>query len=208
MSQYQDLLQRAERGEISRQEIDMAADQLTKTMSDAEKHSLLLVLGHAGLVDARAGHAEQLSKRNLVNSYRGIVERFLTYKRDPLVARLALQVLCDYWGYHNGYLEDMLRFIRRVPWDDDGYVRDAAISIAGEYLRFHFEPRLLREVVRIVEDADEEKLTRRVAYTALARAMGRDWNQIPSAARAFDLASTMDPTVLGKAKDRLAQQGG
>lgn len=123
-----------------------------------------------------------------------------------MLARLALQILCGYWGKTAQYLEEVLSFMQGVAWDDEEDVRQIAILEAGEYLRSNLEGRFLQELLRIFEDEAEEQSMREGAYFALARAMGREWVELPSAARHFDLATEIDPAVIQRAKERLSEE--
>ena len=163
---------------------------------------------------AKSGEFEQdrLSEEELALGhafafqYRELVERFLDCEDDPMLARLALQILCGYWGNTAQYLEEVLRFMRGVPWDQEEDVRQIAVSEAGEYLRSNTEPRFLRELISIFESEDEERSMHEGAYFALARAVGRDWKDLPSAASHFDLVTQIDPAVIQVAKERLRRE--
>ena len=126
MSKYSDLLDRAKWAHLSQAEIEAVAQELQQPNPEADRYTLLHILGRACAV-----------------SYRGLVERFLDSPDDPMLARIALQSLVDYWDLAEQYLDELLRFVRGVPWDVDGDVRLVAISNAGEYLRSHRESNLL-----------------------------------------------------------------
>lgn len=189
MSKYEGLLDRAKWGKLSEQEIADVADELQKSNPGADRYTLLHILGRAGAV-----------------SYQNLVECFLECQEDPMLARLALQTLCRYWNETDRYIEQVLQFVRGVEWDEGEYVRQMAVSIAGDYLRSHDEPRLLNELLRIFEREDEDRIIREDAYFALARAAGRDRRELPSAARHFDLHTDIDPSVVKQAHERLVAQ--
>jgi hypothetical protein len=189
MSDYKDLLRQARSGGISEQELSMVVSQLHSTDPAVDRYTLLQILGYAGYP-----------------SWRPQVEQFLACEEDPMLARAALQILCDMWGLTGMYITEILQFLQGVPWDEGGYVRLAAISIAGEYLRNHFQSQLLSDLIGIFEDETEAAVPRQEAYFALARAIGRDWQQLPSAARFMDLGRDADPTVLNDARERLMQE--
>ena len=194
MSRYERLLERAKSGEfeqdrLSEEELDMVAEELRKPATEADPFTLLDILGHA-----------------FAFQYRELVEWFLDCEDDPMLARLALQILCGYWGNTAQYLEEVLRFMRGVPWNQEENVRQIAVSEAGEYLRSNTEPRFLRELISIFESEDEERSMHEGAYFALARAVGRDWKDLPSAASHFDLVTQIDPAVIQVAKERLRRE--
>jgi hypothetical protein len=188
MTTYAELLDRAKWAHLSRAEIDQVARELQSESPATDRYTLLHILGRAGAV-----------------AHRRLVERFLESASDPMLAQMAMHILCNYWDMSDQYLDELIRFVRGVPWDVDGDVRRTALSDAGEYLRSHEDPRLLHAIVQVFENATEGQGMREAAYIALARAAGRDWQALPSAARHFDLVHTTDPTVISAAKQRLAR---
>ncbi len=185
---YDELLDRAKWGTVSRQEIDEVVRELLDPRRKADRYTLLHILGKGGSP-----------------AFRAIVEPFLDWKEDPMLARLALQILCNYWDLTDQYIERVRQFVRGVAWDVDEDVRLAAISVAGEYLRTGSAPEILSDLLRILENSDERAIIREAAYTALARAVGRDWAELPPATRHFDLTRGIDPKVIQEVKDRIAQ---
>jgi hypothetical protein len=190
-SKYENLLERAKsvepgKDKLSEDELGMVAEELRKPDPEADRFTLLDILGYAFALQ-----------------YRDLVEQFLECEEDPWLARLALQILCGYWGQTDQYLEEVLKFMRGVPWDQEEDVRQMAISEVGEYLRSNNEPRFLHELILIFEDDDEERSIREGAYFALARAMGRDWKNLPSAASHFDLITQTDLAVIQEAREQL-----
>lgn len=187
MNTYAELLDRAKWAQLSRTEIDHVARELQSNQPATDRYTLLHILGRAGAVE-----------------HRSLVERFLESASDPMVAQMALHILCSYWDMPDQYLDELIRFVHGVSWDGDGDVRRTAISDTGEYLRSHEESRLLREILQIFENTAETQGMREAAYIALARAADRDWTELPSAARHFDLARAIDATVISAAKRRLS----
>lgn len=171
---------------VSRAEIDAVAAELEKPELEADPHLLLLTLGRA-----------------LATRHRELVESFLVSPEDPMLARAALEVLCDDWDMASQYLTYVAAFIEGVEWDEEGEVRGMAFSRAGEYLRDQDNPELLRLLLRAFDDPDEDPHFRGDAYFALARAVGRDWDDLPSAARELDFERDVDPLVLEAARERL-----
>jgi len=76
-----------------------------------------------------------------------------------------------------------------------------AISVSGSYLKGNSETELLSELILIFEDGDEDSILRQDAYLA----MGRDWDELPSAAWEFDIRKQTDPSVVEEAKRHLAE---
>lgn len=189
-SKYEAILERASRGHVSNQEIAEVAAELQQQSSDLLRYTLLLTLGRARAV-----------------TYRDLVEPFLEYREWPMLAGLALSVLCDYFDLTSQYRSELLQFMRGVEWDDEEHVWIKAVSTAGEYLRSHADPALLRELLRNFENQDARKFMRQWAYSALARAMGRDYKEIPGV-RDFDLVTEIDPNVIQEAKQRLSREIG
>lgn len=179
---YQWLLKQAKYGQLSVQEIAEVAAELQKERPETLRYSLLHILGKAG-----------------DTSYRSLVEQFLECREDPMLSKMALRTLCDYWHFTDEYRDTLLRFVRGVSWDDEQHVRRVAIQIAGEYLIDHSDTEMLRELLSIYEDSQEDKSMRDWTYQALSRAMGRDFRQIL-------ITNKRDPAVLIEAKNRLAQE--
>ena len=180
---YEDLLYRAKRSQLAPEEVEAVAQELLKEHSDGDSYTLLHILGKAGGV-----------------AYRPLVESFLEYREYTMLPRLALQILCEMWGEPQRYLEHIATFVRGVPWDTGDWVRLAAISIAGEYLRDHADDRLLAELVRLCTADGEREIVRRTAYEALARAVGRGWE-------ATSRRAPIDDSVIEEAELRLTSRG-
>ena len=185
MSNYHDLLEKAKWSKLTDAEVGAVARELQREKPDTDRYTLLHILGRAG-----------------ATAHRGLVERYLDVPDDPMLARIALQTLIDYWDLADEYLAVTKRFVHGVAWDVDQDVRLVAISNAGEYLRTHEEPELLGEILRIFNDDREMRMSRETAYRALARATGRPWKELPSAASHFDLQHDIDPRVIAEATRR------
>src|SRR5262249_36734141 len=183
------LLERARSGDITEVELSAVVAELEDRTSQVDPYGLLHIIGHAG--DLR---------------YRPVVESFLTRSDEPMLARLALQILCKFWNQTENYLSSVASFIEGAPWDFDNDVRQIAISCAGEYLRGHREPGLLKRLLDILDDENEPQTLREDAYLALARAVGREWSELPRASRHFDLTHDTDPLVVEKARGRLREE--
>ncbi len=122
--------------------------------------------------------------------YRELIERFIDYPTQPWVSVQALNTLCTDWDLTAEYLPKVKEFIKGVDWDESDEVRLIALSIAGEYLRKTFEKELLQLLISFFEDLGkndtfQEKrdyaraFLQSCAYQNLARAMGKEWEEIP-----------------------------
>ena len=180
-----DLLEKAKTRQLSSMEIASVGEELSSSVEGSDKYTLIHILGRAGAL-----------------AYESEVARYLQYETDPMVARIALQVLCSHWNKARNYLDDIEKFVRGVAWDEDEDVRLAAISIAGELARDQecvFVPLL----IQIYSDDHENQIVRQATYFALARASGLDWVELPPASRQMDLLREADQRVL----DWIKKQG-
>ncbi|MEJ7567738.1 MAG: hypothetical protein WKF41_05675 [Gaiellaceae bacterium] len=134
--------------------------------------------------------------------YLSVVKRFLEYRQDPWLARVALEVITIDWKMTNDFLPTLYEFARGVPWDEDGDVQTVALSAAGEYLRGNSDPILLGILIHVFESTDE--LTSAEAYSGLARALGRSWPSTTALGWTYDRDG--DPDVVIHARDRLQRE--
>ena len=178
-----DLIQRATSGTITMEELAIVAESLRNRVGD--DYDNLLIIGRAG-----------------ATQYRNDVEKFLKCPDDPMLSRLALQVLCRYWGLADDYALDIHRFVTGVDWDEDDDVRLMAISCSDSLLASPQHRNLLRDIYRIATDTNEEDTVRQAAYAALAISTGVSPTDMPSPAK-FDIAKDIDPKILEEVKKRL-----
>ena len=184
-----EILERATRGELSTTEQDAVAKALLSDTPSLDRYTLLLALGRA-----------------MAKQHRAVVEAFLQDETDPMLARLALQILCNFWSETERYIPFVERAITGLDWDDDEDVRQMATSVAGEYLREAANPALLALLIAMVEDESEDEFTRADAYLSLARAMGKEWNELPPLSGLPPLEDLLEVEVLEAARARLAQE--
>jgi hypothetical protein len=130
------------------------------------------------------------------------VERFLDSPDDPMLARLAVQILCQWWSQPERYRDWLVSFARGVAWDD-GEVRQMALSSIGEWLRSTPDHELLAVLVAVVTDEAAPTLDREDALLAIARALGQDHDHLPPAAAREPLDSPWSRGVLDAARARL-----
>src|SRR6185437_426082 len=122
-------------GQLSKQELRDIVRMVTRREGGTSLYTALHILGHAG--DA---------------SYEAIVSAFLDSQDNPMLARLALQILCSYWGLCDQYVEEVRQFVDGVAWDEGEDVRLAAISIGGDYLGGHEDRALADALLSTFED--------------------------------------------------------
>lgn len=185
---YDDLLERVKQGPLHTEEVENIAAEVQKPEPETDRYTLLYLLGRAG------GPA-----------YRSVVESYLDGP-DDMLARLALWIICWYWGLTAQYTDHLMKFMQGVYWDGLEQCRLAATSIAGEYLMTSSNPGLLRELIRLFENRGESEPVRTQAYMSLAEALGHGMPVLPVHNIDFDLDSAADPAVLEEAKALLASQ--
>jgi hypothetical protein len=151
----EELVLRSKEGKVSDKEIEQVAVLLRGEHDDEQTYGLLYVIG-----------------RSLSRSHEELVAGFLEHRDHPTVARLALQILCNFWDLTEKYLDQMQRFIDGVDWDDFGEVRQMAISSAGYYLRDHRRGDLLSGLLKRAALDNDDALERRFAIEAIATALG------------------------------------
>ncbi|CAM0117305.1 hypothetical protein [Rhabdochlamydiaceae symbiont of Dictyostelium giganteum] len=137
-----------------------------------ELSNLIYILGRIGAV-----------------KYRKKIEKYLYGPHPEDLCVIALRVLCNYWKYSTAYIEEIKMFIRGVEWDPVDEIRLIAISVAGESIRNNMNRELLKLLLDVFEnlginpDLNEKRDYARAfiqscAYYAIARAMGKEYNQI------------------------------
>lgn len=182
------LLERAHAGEATAADAFEATKLLRLASSPGDRYDALFVIGKSN-----------------ATAYRSIVEEYLDASEEPMLARLALQILADWWGPPNQYRDQIARFVDGVDWDlhDGSYVRLIAMSAAGELLRNHDDPGLLRGLLAVFDDADLPDLVREQSYSAIARAEGRSWAEIPGLGKPGWL-DRVDVSIVAKARRHAA----
>jgi hypothetical protein len=159
------LVRQARAGELSRADLDRIAQELEQQQDFERVREQLLLMLDAG--DA---------------SYRGAVERYLDFRSDPEVARVALVILCARWGLTRFLLDQLAQFIEGVVWDWAGgqaVVQPAAFALAGAYLARRRSRSLLELVLRVAEDQGEDQGARSEAARALHLAYGGPLDTVP-----------------------------
>jgi hypothetical protein len=179
-------VQQARAGELSRGDLDRIAHELEHQQNFEGVREQLLVMLHAG--DA---------------SYRTAVERYLDFRSDPEVARLALVTLCAGWGLTRFLIDRLSQFIEGVVWDWAGggpVVRPAAFTLAGAYLARRRSRSLLELLLRVAEDPGEDRTARSQAAQGLDLAYGSPLERVEDHVEPGDEGFEW---ALGEARERL-----
>ena len=181
-----ELRAKAKAGSITPAEISQVIDAVKGAEGD-DRYSLLYIIG-----------------RSFATQHEELVAGYLDYRKDPMLAKLALQILCNFWDKPSDYVDHLIKFLKGVDWDKNHDIRLQAISCVGEYLRQRKSSRLnepehecLTLLVGIFDDEKQRHVLREAAYSALARAYGLGRKDIPRAStRDLDLRAETNPKVL------------
>lgn len=189
MTKDDDLLAKAQAGTITGGEIAEVARALSTNIRGRDQYTLLFILGRSGALQ-----------------YEYLVAKYLEHRSDPMLVRVALEVLCDDWNKAASYRDKVEQFIRGVSWDSGGHVRLLAISIAGEMMRVGTDKRFLRLLMDIFDDPEERYLIKEAAYSAMARAIGKEWKEILHGDR-IDSRLRVDEAIVTQARTLLSGFG-
>jgi hypothetical protein len=198
-------------GKLTQNEVDYVVQRIKKTDPDTDSFDESCDL--AGLL--------QTLGRSGANQYRELVEKFLHFRTNGMVCADALRTLFSYWDFTEEYMEDVKLYIRGAEWDESDEARTMALSLAGEYLRKKYDRELLQLLLDVFEklgktdqikDTDDygRYLIQSCAYSAIARAMGKDYNEIDEseierAVKGRDL-NILDLSVIQKAHQRVEEK--
>jgi hypothetical protein len=159
---WQGLLDKAKDGRLPVHELDQAVAALKDPRSGTDPYTLLHIIGRA----------MDISNEDLVAGR-------LDCPEDPLLSRLALQILCNYWAKTSHYITHVKMFLAGVEWDNNGDVQQVAVSVVGEFLREQWDDELFRSLLDLALDEDDVRQIRIPAIQALARALGDYWIDMP-----------------------------
>lgn len=200
MKSIDELCEIAKWGQLTSEETAYVVKRMNACTLDDEDEliSLLYILGHAYLEE-----------------HREWVEKFIYYPKSTFVSQQALKALCTCWHLTEDYLDIIKMYIRGVDWDQSDEVRMVAMGIAGTFLRKKFDRELLQLLIHVFENLGETEtlyesrdyardFIKGCAYQAIARAMGKNRNEISDIdeveeAIASGQLSALDLTVLQKA---------
>lgn len=189
MAEFREMLRKAKSGTLSARELGVAVEAISGgRTSQGDLYTALHVVGLAG----SPAQAEA-------------VRQYLRMPADPMLSRLALQVLGDYWGMSSELLPEIRSFLAGVDWDVDADVRDIAISITGRHLRKAGGPAdLAKMLMNIANDENEFGLVREAALRALAAGLGDSLVETSSPAVRVRIGSAQAVDVLTRARKRYA----
>ena len=179
MKDAHDLLRKAKNYTITKEEFDYVVQRIKASTLDNEDpnlYTLIHILGAASIGPPDGSDTEVPMDEIL--KCRKLVESFLHYSKDPMVSKIALQVLCSYWGDTKDYIQEIKDFAKGVDWDFDEDVRMLAISEMGEQVRGTRDKQLLKILIQIFENPQENEIIQECVYTALARAGGQEWHDL------------------------------
>ena len=181
MRNLDELLDEAKWGKLANDEIAYVVEQIKATSpgNDDDLYTLIHILGRAG-----------------ATQYKNMIEKFLHYPSNSLISAIALRTLCTYWGFEEEYLEPMKQFIQGVDWDTDRDLQMYAIGCAGQYLKDVKDKDLLKLILDVYQNENEDQFSRETAYEAIAFATGQTWEDL-------DQGPKPNPVVLDKAKSLL-----
>jgi len=176
MQNLDKLLHRAMWEKVSDQELTEVAQKIEAAKSnwDENLYTYISILGRAGAV-----------------KYRSLVESFLYYPDDSMVSSNALKTLCSFWGYDEDYKDKLKEFIRGVSWDRDDEIRLIAISCTGALLRVKPEKELFELLIATFEGKYGDEICQEAAFSALARGLGKEWNEV----LALEREKIFEPTI-------------
>jgi hypothetical protein len=186
---WRELLDKAKDGQLSASELDQVVAAIKDPKVVGDRYTLLNIIGHSA-----------------DTSYEDLVASYLDCADDPMLARLALQILCSFWGKTPAYLDYVRRFMRGVNWDAEDDVRQIAISIAGEYVRKTWDEDLFQELLDIATNETNLPWIRQFAIEALARAMGDEWADIPRVSTENNPNDEWHRETLGRAFQRFVDK--
>lgn len=128
----------------------------------AQYHTLLWVVGRAGLIN-----------------FRDLVENALQSKQPPIV-EAAINTIFGQWPVSEmeQYQSDLFKFAKGVEWDSEGRVRLKALSRMGSYLKQRENREFIKYLVEVGRDSTEAELIRESAYRALALGLGRQHHEL------------------------------
>ncbi|MFJ4866534.1 hypothetical protein [Streptomyces sp. NPDC088748] len=189
MAEFTEMLSKAKSGALTVRELGVAVEAISE--GRVKRGDLYTALHVVGL----AGSPTQAQ----------VVRKYLHVPTDPMLSRLALQVLGDYWGMSSEVLPELRSFLVGVDWDVDGDVRDIAIPIAGRHLRKIGGPAELAKILmEIADDGNELDLVREAALRALAAGLGDSLLETSSPAVRVRIGSAQAVNVLARAGKRYA----
>ncbi|WP_435651384.1 hypothetical protein [Kitasatospora purpeofusca] len=185
------MLDQAKPGKLKKEDLNIAIEEISAGFDN--RRDLYTALHVAGI----AGSADQTET----------VQRYLWTPADPILSRIALLILCEYWGMSSKFLPELQSFLDGVDWDVDGDVREISISIAGRHLRETEKPTsLTQSLTSIATDEAELDFVREGALRALAVALGDSLLDVSSPAVRVRAGSAQAADVLTRTRRKYSLQ--
>lgn len=150
-----DALDKAERSVISDAEIKEVIYRLESLVDKPNLEYLLTILG--------------ASKRF---EYRKTLEKFLIYPDDPKISAIALEMLIEEWGMAKHYATYIKEMMRGAEWDENQYVRRKAILYGSYYFQEIVDKEILRILLDIIENKEEDLQIGGEAYEGILYCLG------------------------------------
>ena len=146
-----DLLQKAEEGKISEEEIKEVVYRINNLSDKQNLEILLMILGESRKFE-----------------YKYVLENFLIYPDNPMISRTVMIILCQDWRLADQYLPYIKKMMRGAAWDENEQTRFIALGIGGQLFKEIEDKELLKILLEIFENENEEMMTRGCAYEAIA----------------------------------------
>ena len=184
-----DLLYRAKWGELSGLELDWLRRELGRRDTAHNRYTLLHALGKGVMrspAPLRAGDID-------------LVASFLVEGVDAELAGLALRVLCQMWGVGDRFEAELERFCKGVPWDNEySDLAEAAVGCLAVVIRGVGHHRLLAVLLDRITGLSGDVLAEAATLTAIGRALGADWSQLPPVGAAWPASAA--EALVGEAR--------
>lgn len=166
-----DFLQKVKESRLSKNEEEWVAES-TRTLLD-ELYTRVHILGLTGKIE-----------------FKPLLESFLEFKYDTMLAALSVSLLCSVFSGFEEHRDRMVMYLKGVEWDADRDVMLKTISQAGEHLRTHQDQEIARLVYGCL--SSESGSVREAAYSAMLRALGIEWTEIPLPSLKYKLKVEQD----------------
>jgi hypothetical protein len=125
--------QRAKLGLLTDEEIELAAHTLRESNAIDVQSKLIYALGRAGAM-----------------KYQSLLESFLTPDTDGAVVWAALTVLVTDWAMSSPTInKTVLEYIEGADWDENAFLRELAVSLAGSIARNTGDEEMMHALLRM-----------------------------------------------------------
>lgn len=152
-----DLLAKAKSSRLNPSEVEEVLARVENADPRDDVYRLIYALGRGVSWSERADHA---------------VARYVG-SDDPMLTRVALQVLCTLWGRYEAYANELIAFARGGRSDDpEGDVLVYAAGVLGDLYARTSDDRVIDLLFDIAADDASKAIVRRSAVNSLAIAAG------------------------------------